>query len=72
MVCVKIYSLISYHCVIVADSPIKLLKAGKFNKSNIIIGVTKDDGTVFANGYSGWTELTWFYKTSCGKDWFEC
>lgn len=53
MVCVKIYSLVSYYCLIVADSPIKLLKAGKFNKCNIIIGVTKDDGTVFANGYSG-------------------
>ncbi|CAH3023185.1 unnamed protein product [Porites evermanni] len=35
------------------DSPIKLLKAGKFNKSNVMIGFTRDDGTVFANGFPG-------------------
>lgn len=43
----------SYYYLIVADSPIKLLKAGKFNKSNVIIGFTRDDGTIFANGFSG-------------------
>jgi len=31
-----------------ADSSLKLLQGGKFNKSNIMIGVTKDDGSVFA------------------------
>ncbi|KAL9961303.1 hypothetical protein ACROYT_G030216 [Oculina patagonica] len=35
------------------DTPTKLLQAGKFNKSNIIIGVTRDDGTVFATGSPG-------------------
>lgn len=43
----------SYYYLIVPDSPIKLLKAGKFNKSNVMIGFTRDDGTVFANGFPG-------------------
>ncbi|XP_020631113.1 neuroligin-4, Y-linked-like [Orbicella faveolata] len=30
------------------DSSLKLLQGGKFNKSNIMIGVTQDDGSVFA------------------------
>jgi len=30
------------------DSPLKLVQSGKFNKSNIMIGVTQDDGSVFA------------------------
>jgi len=38
---------------IVADSPVKLLEAGKFNKSNIMIGFTRDDGTVLASGVPG-------------------
>ena len=46
----------SYYYLIVPDSPIKLLKAGKFNKSNVMIGFTRDDGTVFANGFPGWTD----------------
>lgn len=59
--CADILSLSAfYYYLIFADSPLTLLKEGDFNKSNIIIGVTKDDGTVFANGFSGWTELTWF------------
>lgn len=59
--CANILSLSAfYYYLIFADSPLTLLKEGNFNKSNIIIGVTKDDGTVFANGFSGWTELTWF------------
>jgi len=44
---------VCYYYLIVADSPLKLLKEGKFNKSNIIIGFTRDDGTVFANGVTG-------------------
>ena len=36
-----------------ADSPVKLLQAGKFNKSNIIIGVTRDDGSVFVTAIPG-------------------
>ena len=44
---------------IVADSPVKLLEAGKFNKSNIMIGFTRDDGTVLASGVPG--NLTWLY-----------
>ena len=43
---------------LIADSPNKLLQAGKFNKSNIMIGVTRDDGTVLATGIPGWVELT--------------
>ena len=43
----------SYYYLIVPDSPIKLLKTGKFNKSNVMIGFTRDDGTVFANGFPG-------------------
>ena len=43
----------SYYYLIVPDSPIKLLKAGKFNKCNVMIGFTRDDGTVFANGFPG-------------------
>ena len=36
-----------------ADSALKLLQAGKFNKSNIMIGVTKDDGSVFLGNSTG-------------------
>ncbi|KAL9961301.1 hypothetical protein ACROYT_G030214 [Oculina patagonica] len=35
------------------DSALKLLQAGKFNKSNIMIGVTKDDGSIFTFGVPG-------------------
>ena len=35
------------------DSPAKLLQAGKFNASNIIVGVTRDDGSVFATLIAG-------------------
>jgi len=38
------------------DSPAKLLRAGNFNKSNIIVGVTRDDGSVFVNTIPGATE----------------
>lgn len=54
LICANILSLSAfYYYLIFADSPLTLLKEGNFNKSNIIIGVTKDDGTVFANGFSG-------------------
>ena len=46
---------------IIADSPVKLLEAGKFNKSNIMIGFTRDDGTVLASGVPGWAELACIY-----------
>jgi len=35
------------------ESPLKLLQAGKFNKSNIIIGVARDDGSIFISGVPG-------------------
>ena len=35
------------------DSPVKLLQDGKFNKSNIIVGVTRDDGSVFVQEIPG-------------------
>ncbi|KAL9961305.1 hypothetical protein ACROYT_G030218 [Oculina patagonica] len=35
------------------DSPVKLLQAGKFNKTNIIAGVTRDDGSIFISGVPG-------------------
>ena len=38
---------------IILDSPVKFLEAGKFNKSNIMIGFTRDDGTVLASGVPG-------------------
>ena len=39
--------------LVISDSPVKLLEAGKFNKSNIMIGFTRDDGTVLASGVPG-------------------
>ena len=36
---------------LIADSPVKLLAAGKFNKTNIFIGVTRDDGSAFTGYY---------------------
>jgi len=35
------------------DSPVKLLQAGKFNKSNIIVGVAREDGSIFITGVKG-------------------
>lgn len=46
---------------IIADSPVKLLEAGKFNKSNIMIGFTRDDGTVLASGVPGSAEPACIY-----------
>ena len=39
-------SLSSYHhhFYLILDSPPKLLQAGKFNATNVIVGVTRDDG----------------------------
>lgn len=38
------------------DSPPKLLQAGKFNATNIIVGVTRDDGGVFVVSIPGITK----------------
>ena len=35
------------------DSPGKLLGAGKFNKTSVIIGVARDDGSIFMSGVPG-------------------
>ena len=36
-----------HHFYLILDSPPKLLQAGKFNATNVIVGVTRDDGGVF-------------------------
>ena len=33
-----------HHFYLILDSPPKLLQAGKFNATNVIVGVTRDDG----------------------------
>ena len=43
-----------YYCLLLLDSPVKLLRAGKFNKSNVIVGVTKEDGSIYVTGVKGW------------------
>ena len=53
-------SRIFFSCFVysMTDSPAKLLQAGKFNKSNIIVGVTRDDGSVFVNAIPGWNFIS--------------
>lgn len=38
---------------VLPDSPGKLLGAGKFNKTSVIIGVARDDGSIFMSGVPG-------------------
>ena len=42
-----------HHFYLIPDSPPKLLQAGKFNATNVIVGVTRDDGGVFVVSIPG-------------------
>ena len=33
---------------LILESPLKLLKAGEFSASNVMVGVTRDDGDIFS------------------------
>ena len=40
------------------DSPLKLLKAGKFSASNVMVGVTLDDGVIFLADIPGTSPIS--------------
>ena len=42
-----------HHFYLILDSPPKLLQAGKFNATNVIVGVTRDDGGIFVVSIPG-------------------
>ena len=43
---------------LILDSPLKLLKAGKFSASNVMVGVTRDDGVIFLADIPGTSPIS--------------
>ena len=43
---------------LILESPLKLLKAGEFSASNVMVGVTRDDGDIFLADIPGTSPIS--------------
>ena len=43
---------------LILESPVKLLKAGEFSASNVMVGVTRDDGDIFLADIPGTSPIS--------------